>query len=98
MTLQCGVKINLVWVLNDDSPRQGLVLLKTGVRVFIIGERTAAEYITGIAARHDASCLEQSSSSSVTSMCAKTLSRFWSTGASSVPVLMIHQLLVTSCT
>ena len=32
------------------------------------------------------------------SMCAKMFSKFWSTGASSVPVLMMHQLLVAMCT
>ena len=80
------------------APGGGSVLLKAGVRVFIIGERTAAEYVAGIVARRDASHLAQSSSLSVTSMCVKTLSRFWSTGAGGVPVLMIHQLLVTSRT
>ena len=35
-----------------------MALLKVGVRVFIIGERTAAEYGAGIAARRDASRLE----------------------------------------
>ena len=42
MILQCGAKIDLVRVLNDDGPG-GSALLKAKVRVFIVGERTAAE-------------------------------------------------------
>ena len=72
---------------------RGLALLKAGMRVFIVGERTAVEYVGGIAARRDASCLAQSSSSSVTSMCAKTLSRFWSTGASGVKTRVLYLVL-----
>ena len=83
------------------APGGGLVLLKAGVRVLIIGivrDWTTAEYVAGIAARHDTSHRAWLSSSSVTSMCAKMLSRFWLTGAGDVPVLMIHQLLVASLT
>ena len=58
----------------------GLVLLKAGVRAFIVGDWTAVEYVAGIVARRDTSRLAWSSSSSVTSMCAKMLSRFWLTG------------------
>ena len=80
------------------APGGGSALLRAGVRVFIIGEWTAAEYVAGIVARHDASHLAQSSSLSVTSMCVKTSSRFCSTGAGGVPVLIMHQLLVALCT
>ena len=76
----------------------GSALLKAGVRVFIIREWTTAEYVAGIAARHEASRWAWSSSLSVTSMCTKMLSRFWSTAASGVPVLMMCWLLVASCT
>ena len=76
----------------------GSALLKAGVRVFIIVEWTAVEYVAGIVARHEASHQAWSSSSSVTSMCVKMLSRFWSTVAGSVPVLMMCQLLVASRT
>ena len=72
----------------------GSALLKAGVRVFIVREWTTAEYVADIAARCEASHQAWLSSSSVTSMCAKTSSRFWSTGAGGVPVLMICQLLV----
>ena len=47
----------------------GSALLKAGVRVFVVGEWTAVEYVAGIVVRRDASCLAWSSSSSVTSMC-----------------------------
>ena len=72
----------------------GSALLKTGVRVFIVRERTATEYVAGIAVRCDASCLAWPSSLSVTSMFVKMSSRFCSTGAGGVPVLIMHQLLV----
>ena len=54
----------------------GSALLKVGVRAFIVGEWTAVEYVAGIAARREASGQPQSSSSSVTSMCVKTSSKF----------------------
>ena len=76
----------------------GLALLKAGVRAFIVGDWTTVEYVAGIVVRCDASHQAQSSSSSVTSIYAKPLSRFWLTGASGVPVLMICWLLVTSHT
>ena len=76
------------------APGGDSALLKAGVRVFIVGERTTAEYVAGIAARRDASRLARSSSLSVTSMCAKMSSRFCSTQTGGVSVLMIHWLLV----
>ena len=51
------------------APGGGSVLLKVGAWVFIVREWTAVEYVTGIAARHEASHQAWSSSSSVTSMC-----------------------------
>ena len=76
----------------------GLVLLKVGLETSIIGDRTTAEYIAGIAVRCDTVHWAQLSSSSVTSKFVKTSSRFWLAGASGVPVLTICQLLVASCT
>ena len=49
----------------------GLVLLKAGLRAFIVGDWTTAEYVTDIAARCDASHWVRSSSSSDRSKCAK---------------------------
>ena len=71
------------------APGGGSALLKMGVGVFIVGERTAVEYVAGIVVRRDASRLARSSSSSVTSMCAKMSSRFCLTGAGGVSVLTI---------